>query len=322
MREYLSNNLMWKNLLYIIISAILIYYSIVYLSLKHAAKKEAEEKGKKKKQQDAPVDNQKISILTAKFNGKSAAVAFLIPIIVQTIIIGAGAGTSTTSQVKESPFFSPEPTSSINLHVGDIVYFGSYSVEENSSKETWPKIEWIVIDVDGDKAKLLSKKGLRYMPYEESMQATIWRNSSIRKWLNEEFYPDALNSASFILYEETYTFSRSFPKNQYKSNDKVYLLSTYEVEQLLSPEDRICEPTNDSISSFNGQEIHMDGDAWYLREEGKSYSFVATVDRDGTFTDGGSTNNGGGILVRPCITISISRGIDYIDIKKLEATTP
>ena len=55
--------------------------------------------------------------------------------------------------------------------------------------------------------------------------------------------------------------------------------------------------------------------------DGKAYSFIASVDRDGAFTSGGSTNNGGGILVRPCITISISEGLNYIVIEKTEATS-
>ena len=318
MGSSLSNLLSLGNVLYVLIGTVLIYYAIVFLSLSYENKKE--------KQQNDPNKKEKAKILSAKFNGKTAVVSFLIATILNPFFLGIGGKTSTPGPggpaTTESPSLSPESTTSIRLHVGDIVSFGSYSVDENTPKEDWPAIQWIVIDIDGDEARLLSKNGLRYMPYEdESNQATIWLDSSIRRWLNEDFYEMALDKAPFILSETLYTISPSFSKNKYKSIDKVYLLSAYEVAELLSPEDRICEPTVDSITSFNGQEMHMDGDAWYLREEGKAYNYIASVDRDGTFTSGGSTNNGGGILVRPCITISISDGLNYIVIEKPKATT-
>ena len=318
MGSSLSNLLSLGNVLYVLIGTILIYYAIVFLSLSYENEKE--------KQQNNPNKKEKIKILSAKFNGKTAVVSFLIATILNPFFLGIGAKTNSPGPsgpaTTESPSFSPEPTTSVSLHVGDIVSFGSYSVDENTQKENWPAIQWIVIDVDGEMARLLSKNGLRYMPYEnESNQATIWLDSSIRRWLNEDFYEVALDKAPFILSETLYTISPSFSKNKYKSIDKVYLLSAEDVEEFLSPEDRICKPTIDATSSFNGREMHLDGDAWYLREEGKAYNFIASVDRDGTFTSGGSTNNGGGILVRPCITISISGGLNYIVIEKPEAAT-
>ncbi len=320
MGDRLSRLLSLGNVLYVLIGTALTYYVIVFLSLRHENEKERQE-------ENDPYDKEKLKFLSAKFNAKIAVISFLIAAVLNPFFLGSGGsgGSGPDGPEKtDAPTFSPESSNLSSLLVGDIISFGAYAVDENSPKNNWPAIQWIVIETDGDTAQLLSKNGLRYMPYEsESEQATIWLDSSIRKWLNEDFYETALGKAPFILLVDLYTDSPSFPKEKRKSTDYVYLLREEDVDKLLSPEDRVCVPTIDAISSFNGRELHMDGDAWYLREEGRtSYNFVATVDRDGTFTDGGSTNNGGGILIRPCITISIRGYLESRDTESTDSTAP
>ena len=57
---------------------------------------------------------------------------------------------------------------------GDVIRFGSY--------------EWGVIEINGNKKKLLSKKGVAKMPYHEPGGVITWEKCTLRKWLNEEFY--------------------------------------------------------------------------------------------------------------------------------------
>lgn len=315
--------LMWKIgrfLLLLIICAAVFYFIFYIIAL-------LDEKKKRKLQKEEPDNKQKSDRLTAKLNGKNQALAFVLSFFFSLLLNNylpdnieiptSNPGDSPTTDIP-----SDSPATSYGLNVGDTVTLGSFSVEENSPRENWPAIEWIVIEIDGDKARLLSIKGLIYKPYEEvSDDATIWLDSSIRKWLNGYFYEKALNKAPFVLPTTSYTFSRSYPETKYKSEDYVYLLSKDDVRTLLSDEIRICAPTADSVSSFNGQEIHMDGDTWYLREQGEAFNFVSTVNRYGELTAKGSTNYGGGVLIRPCITISISGGFNYLVIEKAEATS-
>ena len=190
--------------------------------------------------------------------------------------------------------------------VGTSLYFGAFSVEEGAMSEDAPAIEWIIIHKENDRATLISKYGLIYKPYEEGPDATIWLDSSIRAWLNGEFYQTAFSESDVIIKTTLYTNSQSFPIERRRSEDYVYLLSSEEFESLLSDDNRICAPTVDALRSFRGRSLTVDGDYWYLRDEGKSYNYVATVNQHGSLTSGGSVNNGGGILIRPCITISIS----------------
>lgn len=199
--------------------------------------------------------------------------------------------------------------SAITSNIGDVgssLFFGAFSVDEGTMAEDAPAIEWIIIHMGNDSATLLSKYGLIYKPYEEGPDATVWLDSSIRAWLNGEFYQTAFSESDVIIKTTLYTNSQSFPIERRRSEDYVYLLSSEEFESLLSDDNRICAPTLDALRSFRGRSLTVDGDYWYLRDEGKSYNYVATVNQHGSLTSGGSVNNGGGILIRPCITISIS----------------
>lgn len=202
--------------------------------------------------------------------------------------------------------------------IGTSVLFGAFSADDAIPEEEWPVIEWIIIQKDDQTAKLLSKYGLIYMPYESRELATIWQDSSICSWLNGEFYEKALDKTPIVIPTSIYTNSPSFPASKRRSMEHVYLLSSEEVASLLSNETSICKPSVDAMASFKGNDIHKDGDWWYLREEGKAYNFVASVDEVGNLTSGGSLNNGGGILIRPCITISIN---DFLTVLSTSDTT-
>ena len=313
--------LLWKivRFLLLLIICVAVFYFVFYLiSI-------LDEKKKRKLQDKEPDNTRKSDRLTAKLNGKNEVLAFVLSFILSLLLnnylpynTGIPASNPNDPPTVDTP--SDSQTPSYDLNVGDIVALGSFSVEENLPKESWPSIEWIVIQIDGDRARLLSKKGLIYKPYEDmSDDATIWLDSSIRKWLNGDFYEKALGNATFVLPTTLYTFSPSFPETKYKSEDYVYLLSKDDVRTLFSDEIRICAPTADSVSSFRGQEMHIEGDTWYLREQGKEFNFVSTVNSYGELTAKGSTNYGGGVLIRPCITISISEGYSFLE--RLDSVT-
>ena len=67
-------------------------------------------------------------------------------------------------------FFAP----TISLSVGDTYEFGGY--------------EWIVLESYHGEALLLSKDIVTLCAYNEAGAATTWETSSLRKWLNDDFY--------------------------------------------------------------------------------------------------------------------------------------
>ncbi|MCL2634966.1 MAG: DUF6273 domain-containing protein [Oscillospiraceae bacterium] len=65
----------------------------------------------------------------------------------------------------------PEPAT---VNVGDIIQLGGY--------------DWRVLDVQGDRAFILTDRVIANMPYNVDKSPITWEESDIYKWLNNEFY--------------------------------------------------------------------------------------------------------------------------------------
>ena len=77
---------------------------------------------------------------------------------------------------------------------GDIVYWGSYeqdAVTSNGAED----IAWVVLYDDNGRKLLLSQQCLDSQPYNEQNTPTSWAKSTLRTWLNDDFYWEAFNDA-------------------------------------------------------------------------------------------------------------------------------
>ena len=79
------------------------------------------------------------------------------------------------------------------VKIGGYVTFGSYE-QDNVLTNGKEPIEWLVLDVQDGKALLLSKYALDCKPYNETKEEVYWENSTLRHWLNNEFYSAAFNA--------------------------------------------------------------------------------------------------------------------------------
>ena len=119
---------------------------------------------------------------------------------------------------------------------GDIITFGSYEQDNNymNGKEN---IEWIIICKENDRVLLMSRYSLDAQEYHYEDANISWKTSSVRAWLNEDFYDDA-----FTLNEQTIIKSTilsnpdSFDEDAkvVSTVDKVFLLSVNERYQYFS----------------------------------------------------------------------------------------
>ena len=82
-----------------------------------------------------------------------------------------------------------EKTGSGSVAVGDIITFGTYPQTSEGTDQT--PIEWIVLDVQDEKALLLSRYGLDAKPYNKEYTDITWEKCSLRTWLNDEFMKSA-----------------------------------------------------------------------------------------------------------------------------------
>ena len=76
---------------------------------------------------------------------------------------------------------------------GDYIIFGHYEQDGDTSNGSEP-IEWEVLEEDGGRMLLISRYVLDAKPYNIEKTDITWEKSSIRQWLNDDFYDDAFDA--------------------------------------------------------------------------------------------------------------------------------
>lgn len=182
------------------------------------------------------------------------------------------------------------------------ITFGKYADED---------IEWIILDESDDGLLLLSKKIIEGSIFSRKMRNVTWEISSLRTWLNDEFYFGAFDAEErqYILNTAVTT-----PPNPDKgttggndTQDYVFLLSLDEVYRYFPMKyERTAEATE-----YASPKVHLDPDtygnnaSWWLRtmQDYDNSSVTSTVYLDGRIVGTGvSTKNLAG--VRPAMWIS------------------
>ena len=101
--------------------------------------------------------------------------------------------TETTQAKAQNPY--------AGLQVGDMIEFGSYEQDNNEANGTEP-IEWRVLDVSDGNPLLISVYGLDTKPYNDSYRWVTWKESTIRQWLNGEFFRTAFTREEQVLIKK------------------------------------------------------------------------------------------------------------------------
>ena len=225
----------------------------------------------------------------------------------------------------------------------DLVEFGEYPQDVIGFK-TEP-IKWRILSVseDGKDAFVLADKGLDGQPYlnralkfefinDEYIQENItWKESSLRKWLNDVFYNKAFTQdekTAINISDVTYKgiFTELNPDGTVKptdeeppietTEDNVFLLSLDEVtnkefgfgEEINSRDDsRISTITdyakyNGARSSIGSGVGNMNSE-WWLRSPRRDYYFAPCVSGNGSINDYSSIDNNN--CVRPAMHIKL-----------------
>ena len=128
----------------------------------------------------------------------------------------------------------PVAESTVPLERGEHIMYGSYQGEA---------IEWRVLDKKGDEVLLLSEYGLDAQPFDTSgKERVLWKDSTIRKWLNNDFYNSAFSekekqyivlssSEGFEEYNEPayLTSKKPYGHLERETDDKLFFLSYTEL---------------------------------------------------------------------------------------------
>ena len=202
-----------------------------------------------------------------------------------------------------------------NAKVGDIVYFGTYE-QDNDTTNGKENIEWLVLAKENNRVLVISDKALDCRAYQaNSVSYVTWEKCSLRKWLNNDFINSAFSDDEKVKIP-TVTVSAdknpeydTYPGNATK--DRVFLLSIVEAEKYFtSDEARKCVPTEYAISNgaYTSDSYTKGGKAtcwWWLRSPGFNLYNAADVEVGGDVSEDGGSAYSSADAVRPAMWITI-----------------
>ena len=190
---------------------------------------------------------------------------------------------------------------------GMIIPFGSYPQNKNSCKVP---IEWLVLDVKGNEALLISRYGLDSKPYNHCRTDITWYDCDLRKWLNNDFIKSAFSEeeAKKIIVSELKNYDNYEYQTQggYNTKDRIFCLSITEAKQYFSSKkNRQCRPTAHARNQGGYVDDSNSCSYWWLRSPGYHQDGAALVEADGTLNMYGGNVGLDNYVVRPALWIII-----------------
>ena len=198
-----------------------------------------------------------------------------------------------------------------SVEVGEILTFGHYPQTASGTDNT--PIEWIVLDVQGSKALLVSEYGLDAKPYNAESVKITWETCSLRKWLNGEFLNTAFSSEEQSKIIRMKISNSENPvyhtEGGYDTDDQVFLLSIDEANKYFASDAaRITKPT--AYANSNGALKDDRGNCWWwLRSPGNDQTGAAGVGGSGVVRSLGSIVNNVTRAIRPALWVNLESGI-------------
>ncbi len=221
----------------------------------------------------------------------------------------SGEDTVTSGATNDSSIDAPSASAATKYvnelgeaSVGALVRLGQYE-QDNDIANGKEAIEWFVVSVEEGKALLLSKYCLAAKQFhtESGMENRIlWEESSLRQWLNDEFYESAFSSME---KEAIYKFSAGSDRGL-AEGDKVFVPAVTEIQKFVSG--RYGTPLT---ASAKASDYALVGDGgfygekavpWWARD---TYGDARYIDEKGHYyiCDESAT-----IFVRPALWVDLS----------------
>ena len=185
----------------------------------------------------------------------------------------------------------------VNAKKGNYITFGKYK-QGNSKSAKESDVEWLVLDVNSERALVISKYALKCGAFTYTYTNNKWENSHLRKWLNEEF----INSA-FSIDEKSMIPTVTVSADHYScgsTKDRVFLLSVTEANKYFSSNmEKQCKATKYAT------EYNSDYCQWWLRTPGRVENMVSFISTDGSLS--GTYGDRDTIGIRPAMWIDLSK---------------
>ncbi len=182
------------------------------------------------------------------------------------------------AELKQTPDLKPDVE----------ILFGQYEADKHPENGKEP-IEWIVLEVQDNKALLVSKQALDCVSFYQSKEDIVWLSSGIREWLNGEFWNESFTEEEKAAILETEISNLAEEGNDAwtpamgsDTTDKVFLLSYQEAMRFFQEQnDRKITGTEYARSQgarFAGITSFGIGETdWWLRSPGRASGEAAFV---------------------------------------------
>lgn len=118
---------------------------------------------------------------------------YLLLFLFASLAISGCRGYGRRTENRKNPVLNGNYQNDSSLQSGDLINFGSYE-QDNDFANGRELIEWIILSVEKDRALLISRYALDTKPYNDEYNNVTWRTSTLRKWLNNDFFNEAFTA--------------------------------------------------------------------------------------------------------------------------------
>ena len=205
--------------------------------------------------------------------------------------------TNLDGTIKDSAFVVPQ------IHEGDILRIGSYEQDGDAYKKE--PIQWQVLEIQAERALVISRQVLTPRIYDSAARATKWSKSGVRFWLHEAFLVENFTERERQLILETEVQVRSFEglfNVGENTRDWLFLLDLEEANRYFGT-DQERKTTATTCAKNKG----VPDNRWWLRTLGRTAFDALFVDGRGAIDRGGKRAATEGIGIRPAMWIDVTK---------------
>ena len=189
-----------------------------------------------------------------------------------------------------------------------MVFFLTFGSCTQNSSDKEP-IEWQVLEVNGNKALLVSRYGLDCKPYHHEQVDITWEDCDLRKWLNNDFLKTAFSEEEqerILLSEVQNDDNPEYgTRGGNSTRDRIFCLSLAEAERYFKNDaERRCRPT--ALAIAHGACYLIRGNCWWwLRSPGFYQHYASCVNPSCVNPYGHYVNGDINKAVRPAMWVNL-----------------
>ena len=228
-----------------------------------------------------------------------------------------GAARPVSEPAKDEPQVQAVTIAEPQVQAGAIITFGIWE-QDNQTVNGAEPIRWLVLEVQGSHALVISRYGLVQCRYAYHSNGQTWYNSSIRETLNQEFYNEAFTNEekeAILITHLNEGVDQQDPSHPAAAgrvgedtDDRIFILSYAEIIQYMpTAEDRQCYATESIRRHANySEKRYAEGyTCWYWLRNPAYKNNASAVDWDGTI-DACYMNHAYGVA-RPCCWVDLTK---------------